>query len=355
MEPTTQTNTDQKNQAEFSLKDFILSIISLHRYLARRWKTIAVVAILGGGLGIYYSIIKKTTYTAKMTFSIDEDDQGGFSSIVASFGLDMGGEKSSLFEGDNLIQFFQSRLMVEKTLLSEGVFDNRTELLIDRYIEFNKFRQIWSTNPKLTNLKFSAGEAPNRVQDSVIKAFYKDILKRNLDVSKPDKKLSVIAVTFKGKDELFAKTFAEKLTSNVADFYVKTKTKKTQHSVDILQYQTDSVRKVLNNSLSGVAQSSDNAPNANPLKLMLKVPSQKEEINVEASEAELTELVKNLELTKITLRKETPLIEYIDTPILPLDNNKISKIFGAVLGLIMGMFAAVFFLSAKRMFKNIMA
>jgi hypothetical protein len=220
MEPST-NNNNQNNQSEFSLKDLILSFRALRRYWRGKWKTIAIYAIIGAGMGLCYSLIKKPVYTAMLTFSLEDDNQsGGISSIVASFGLDVGNDKSSLFEGDNLILFFQSRLMVQKTLLSEEVFDNRTELLVDRYIEANKLRQKWENKPLLKNLRFTAGQQVfSRLQDSVLKAFYKDILKRNLDVKRPDKKLSVIAVTYKGKDELFAKIFTEKLTSNVVDFY----------------------------------------------------------------------------------------------------------------------------------------
>ena len=53
-----------------------------------------------------------------------------------------------------------------------------------------------------------------------------------------------------------------------------------------------------------------------------RVPSVNRQVDVQANTAILTELVKNLELAKVDLRKETPLIQIIDTPILPLPFEK---------------------------------
>ena len=185
--------------------------------------------------------------------------------------------------------------------------------------------------------------------------FYKHIIKQELDVNRVDKKLSIITLTYKSKDELFAKAFAENLTTNVVNFYILTQTGKSQHDVDVLQRQTDSVRRVLNASISGMAESTDQAPNANPLRQVLMVPSQKKAVDVEASKDVMAELIKNLELSKITLRKATPLIQYIDQPILPLENDKVTKTRGVIWGLVIGALIGVFVLSSKKALKSIMA
>ena len=96
----------------------------------------------------------------------------------------------------------------------------------------------------------------------------------------------------------------------------------------ILQKQTDSVRSELNRAITGVAVANDNTFGLNPSVNVRRVPTAKRQVDVQANTAILTELVKQTELAKITLRKETPLIQVIDRPILPLKNNKIGKIAG---------------------------
>jgi uncharacterized protein involved in exopolysaccharide biosynthesis len=70
-------------------------------------------------------------------------------------------------------------------------------------------------------------------------------------------------------------------------------------------------------------------------------------VDVQANTAILTELVKQSELSKVTLRKETPLIQVIDRPILPLEKVKFGKLMGIVLGGLIAGFLAIFFLINK--------
>ena len=51
------------------------------------------------------------------------------------------------------------------------------------------------------------------------------------------------------------------------------------------------------------------------------------------------EIVKNLEMAKITLRKEKPLIQAIDEPIYPLEKKSLNKMLMAfMIGLISSIF-----------------
>lgn len=50
----------------------------------------------------------------------------------------------------------------------------------------------------------------------------------------------------------------------------------------------------------------------------------------------MTELVKNLEISKVSLRKETPLIQIIDRPTFPLEKEALDKVKAFVLGTLIG-------------------
>ena len=104
----------------------------------------------------------------------------------------------------------------------------------------------------------------------------------------------------------------------------------------ILRHQADSVRGLLNSALTGVAVSSDANPNMNPALKRLMVPSQRRMVDVEMNKAILEELVKNLEIAEIGLRKETPLVQVIDSPVLPLEYTRLSKLKGIVFGILIG-------------------
>lgn len=357
-----ETNSHIREQAlpddEISLKEVIIKLQEWRRYLFSRWKTILLAGIIGGLLGLAYSFIKKPVYTAETTFVLEEESKGGlgaYAGLASMVGIDLGGGSNGIFQGDNIIELYKSRTMIEKTLLTPADFEGRKELLINRFIESNELRDDWKDKPKLADIQFTIPKEKYTLQhDSIIGEIVKDLNENYLTIEKPDKKLSIISVKVKGKDELFAKAFADKIVENVNEFYVQTKTKKSAENVQILQKQADSVRRVLNAAIGGTAAAIDANPNANPAMATLRVPSQRRQVDVQASAAVYQEVVKNLEIAKISLRKETPLIQVIDEPILPLKKDKVGKAKGLVLGGIIAGFLTVMFLLAGRIYRNIL-
>ncbi|MGH2644300.1 MAG: Wzz/FepE/Etk N-terminal domain-containing protein, partial [Chitinophagaceae bacterium] len=61
---------------EISLKELILKLQAGYRYLRSKWVIILIAAIIGGGLGLIYSILKKPQYIATLTFALEEKSQG---------------------------------------------------------------------------------------------------------------------------------------------------------------------------------------------------------------------------------------------------------------------------------------
>lgn len=350
----------QSNPAEdeISLKDLILKIQEWWRYLLSKWLIILIAGLLGGALGLFYSIYKKPTYTASLTFVLEEEGGGGLGNLgglAAMAGFNIGGAGGQgLFKGENIFEIYKSRSMLTKTLLSKA--SHNDSLMIERYIAFNQLREGWKKNPKLVNLSFSIPQGQFTLQhDSIVGEIVKSLNAINLNVSKPDKKLSLIQVATTSINESFSKDFTEVLVQNVNNFYVETKTKKSLENLKVLQFQTDSVRRELNAAIGGVAMAIDANPNSNPARRVLDVPSSRRQVDVQANQAILTELVKNLELARISLRQETPLIQVIDEPVFPLKKERLGKAKGIVLGGIIFAFLTSLLLLAKRLFSQVMS
>jgi uncharacterized protein involved in exopolysaccharide biosynthesis len=347
------------NSNEISLSDLIYKIKSGIRYLKSKWVSILVVAIVGAVSGLVYSIYKRPTYTSVCTFVLEEPGQGSglsqYSSLASLAGIDLGGGSAGgIFQGDNILELYKSRLMLEKALLSEYNFGTNKELLIDRYVKSEDLLDKWRKKDDINAITFKGDPAKfSRLQDSLITDIVITFNQSVLSVTKLDKKLNIIKVEVNAKDELFAKEFTNKLVETVNDFYVFTKTKKSYQNILVLQHQADSVRAVLNSSINGVAAAIDAAPNANPSLLTLRVPSQKKQIDVQASTAIYSEIVKNLEVSKISLRQETPLIQVIDKPVLPLQIHKAGKILSTLTGFFLGIFITVLTLFIKNISKNL--
>lgn len=355
-------NTDNRNieNDEISLKELMHKGKEWFEYVLSQWKIIIVAGLVGALLGLGYSFYKKPTYTAALSFALeDEKSGGGLGSalgLASSFGLDLGGGGGSIFTGSNLTELFKSRAMVEQTLLRPVMVDGITISLAEMYIQNNEWRDDWKNNPKFASIHFSANSNRNnftRVHDSILGVIYYDLSKTALSVGQKDKKIAIINIDVVSGNELFSKYFCEALAKEVSDFYVETKSKKSRENLLILERQTDSIRRELNGAITGVAVANDNTFNLNPALNVRRAPSARRQVDVQANTAILTELVKQSELAKVTLRKETPLIQIIDKPILPLKNEKFSKVKGILMGGLLAGFLSVIFLFLKRILKQL--
>lgn len=353
-------NTPIQND-EISLKELILKIKEWYAYLLSKWKIIVLAGIIGAALGLTYSFTKKPIYTATLSFALEDEKSGGGGlgsalGLASSFGLDLGGSGGGIFTGSNLTELFKSRSMVEKTLLSPVNLNGQKISLAEMYIENNKWRENWNENPKFSNIKFlpdADRKHFTRIQDSIIGVMYGNLSKSSLTVGQKDKKVSIINIDVLSTNELFAKYFCEALAKEVGQFYVETKSKKARMNMGILERQVDSIRSELNGAIIGVAVANDNTFNLNPALNVRRAPSARRQVDVQANTAILTELVKQSELAKVTLRKETPLIQVIDRPILPLPKERFGKAKGLLIGGFLTGFLVVFFLILKRLMKQL--
>ena len=356
-------NTNFEND-EISLKELIFKIREWYHFLLTKWKLIIVVSALGGAIGLTYAFFQKPIYKAELTFAMEDEKSGGGGlsgalGLASSFGIDLGGGGAGgAFSGANLMVLMKSRNIVEKTLLSPAVYKGKTISLADYYISFNELREEWEQNPNLKNIKFPITSNRSNFtlqQDSILKYIFNALVNNNLSVDQTDKKISIINVTVNTIEESFSKEFCETLAKVTSDYYVEIKSKKSRMNVEILQKQADSIRAELNSAITGVAAASDNVYNLNPAFNVKKTPSTRRQIDVQANTAILTQLVANLELSKVSLRKETPLIQVIDRPILPLDKERVSKKKSLLLGGFLAGFLTLLYLIFTSLYKKMMA
>lgn len=355
-------NTNKsKSSKELSLRDLILNGVFWFKYLWSKWVLILLMGLLGGALGFYYAYSKKPVYTATTAFVLEDDKAGGAGGLgsivgIASIaGIDLGSGGGGIFQGDNIIELYKSRNMIQKALLTTVEDNGSKSLLIDRYITFNELRQAWAGNPNLKDIQFKIKQSDSlvftRLQDSIIGVIANDINKNYLTVFKPDKKLSIIKAEVKAQDEFFAKNFNEQIVKTVSNFYIQTKTKKSAANVAILQEKTDSVRRIMNGAIYNAAAIADATPNLNPTRQITRTaPLQRSQFNAETNKAILGTLVQNLEMAKLALLKDAPLIQVVDEPIYPLPKAGFGKLRGLITGGILFGFLTVLFLLTRKFF-----
>jgi uncharacterized protein involved in exopolysaccharide biosynthesis len=358
-----QNNSEQFDNDEISLKELILKIKEWYQFLLTQWKLIVLMGVIGGVIGFTYAYFQKPTYKATLTFAMEEEKTGGGGlsgalGLASSLGIDLGSSAGGAFSGANLIELMKSRKLVDKTLLSPINLNGKVQSLVEFYIIFNELKKDWDETPNLKNLNFPIDADRSKFtlqQDSILKNIAVEIIKTDLIISQKDKKVSILSIEMNSTNELFAKVFCETIAKETSEYYVEIKSKKSKMNVDILQHQADSIRAELNSAISGVAAATDNVFNLNSALNVKRAPSARRQVDVQANTAILTQLVGNLELAKVTLRKETPLIQIIDRPIFPLEKEKVGKLKSLVLGGFLAGFLTVLYLVFTTLYKKMIA
>ncbi|MDO9154339.1 MAG: hypothetical protein Q7U47_11685 [Paludibacter sp.] len=359
MEQKINQNTPKND--EISLKEIIETFKKYWRYLLSKWLIILIVGLSGGALGLGASLIVKPTYTAQLSFAlVEKSTGGGLAALASSFGFGgLAGGNSGAFSGDNLLEIIKSRYAIEQTLLTPINYKGKSQNLIEVYIDFSELRDRWNKNKKnieLRTLSYPVGQSREtftRTQDSVLFSVYDDFIKsQKLTVARKDKKVSIVNVYFKSNNELFSKLFIETLMEQTYRFYKVTKTSQSKANIDMMQHTADSIKELYEAALYKGAGYSQ--VNINPALSTAAVPRIKQETNAQLYGTVYAEVLKNLETLKLDMARETPILQMIDTPILPLKKDRFGKIKGIVLGGVLAGLFVVTFLLGKLYIKDLM-
>ena len=296
------------------------------------WKRFALLSLVGAalGFGLGYGL-KTEKRKAEYIIAAEEQGASGWESLLAQFGLDVGSSNpGGVFEGESLVRLFRVRSLVERSLLEPLGQDSSKSIASALFAELKEYKQ-----GQFANVNFEAQQR-NTITDSALYLLYKHVDKEILSVSRPDKKQSFITVSCAHENPMVATALSKAMIETVTDFYIETLTKKAKNNLKVLRNEADSVQRALNANLLKTAVQSD--LNINPLMQQARVGYNRSMVDLQISISLYGELVKNLKLAEIGLRKETPLIQVIEAPHYPLDTIGWNQYDGLLYGALIGFF-----------------
>ena len=352
-----QSESNMPKEEKISLKNMFQGFKEWLMFIMDNRRKIVYGTLIILVLPLSYNYLKSPLYYANTSFVLENDASaslGGLSSLASISGINTSSlmSASNLFQIDNIQELYRSNNMLRQTLLEKVTINGKSQILIDYFAKAQKLEKKWIKEKVYLKDFLKDKKLYSRVQDSVLKEAVKLIKKDFLIVGKPNRNTSILNVGFKHKDEVFAKIFNEVLVNKVNRFYYKTETKKTSLNLKLLQTQTDSVKRLLDMSFLALAEIDQNIPNINPLVKTAKVPYQKAMANLQANQAIYLVVVKQLELAKVTHRNKTPLIQIIDKPSFPLENNRFKFLNILILGIFGGGVLMVLLLSLQRIIRQ---
>lgn len=348
-----QENLSYPYEPEFSFKKLIDERLADAKYVFQFKKSIALVFILGGLLGAFAAWYKAPTYTARLTFVVDDSKSGGslggLSSLAGQLGfpLDGLGGASGVLAGDNVEALIKSTKLIKATLLT--AYDS-TQTLADKYAAVNKLNNKWlkySPDGKITRFPLN-GVHNTRLQDSLLHEMTTLILDGEFEIAKTDKKLGFFEVNTTMKDEKLALLFCNRMIKQSTVFFITTKTKRLRDNVNRLQFRADSIGAILNIKTYDLSAAHQSLLDANPAFASANASVDIKERNKVLLSSVYTETVKNLEASKTMLSQETPTVQIVDEPEFPLKKNTLKYYVAIPAGILIAEILLIFYLLLTR-------
>jgi uncharacterized protein involved in exopolysaccharide biosynthesis len=331
------TNTEESYRVGSVWTELVAKFSQL-KYQGRQ---ILVAGVVFALLGLGYSIWKKPEYLARVNFVIEENKQsagGLFSALAGQIGVDLSSLSgiSGILAGDNVLELLKSTSMLKKVLRTPYPGDTVHSLAY-------KYAEAYHKLDKYNALVGGDFNHPvnKRVGDSLVNVIAVRIIEKELSVYKPDRKLSVFRLDLTTRDELLSQTIAMRMINNAAEQYIETKTRRLRSNVDRLQEKADSISALLNKRTARAAEK--DIINQNPSYVATTV-----DVEISTREKSMLNLIyadlnKSIDLTRTALIQETPTIEIIDTPDLPLKKQEIKLVIALPVAFLIGTLLYVLF------------
>ena len=343
----------QQNNDEIQLKDILIKLSEYKSYLLKKKFTIVLISFFCLVLGIVFAISADKKYIAELTFVVEDQQASGgtlgaMSGMANQFGFDLGGSSSTTFSQNNILELLKSRGVVEAALMQNRKINKKEDLLIEHYLHINKIKDLWESDIDLTPVSFHGILTQNN--DSVSGVVWKNIIENKLVVDFQSDEANIIKLSYTSVNEEFAKMFVEAVIEQMSKMYIVYQTAQANNTLDFLQNRADSVFGELEIAELEFAKVKD--INQRIVKASGRLKELQLMRRVEVLNTMYLEIVKNLELSKITLLNQTPIINIIDKPILPLQVEKKSKTVLGLLGVFLGGFLSLIFFVFRKLFKD---
>ena len=168
------------------------------------------------------------------------------------------------------------------------------------------------------------------LHDSAMMLLYRHTAEEVINADKPERKLSLIMLRATHTDKYFAHAYVTTAIDQTANYYVELLTSKAKSNLRVLRREADSVQILMQQNLVNSASSSD--LNINPNRAALRVDQNRALVELQVSVTIYGEIIKNLKLAEIGMRKQTPIIQIVDYQQFPLARVGMSPIMWAAVG-----------------------
>ena len=330
---------------EIEIRDIIITLKEIKQELISRSFKIGLFVFLFSLTAVLINFFQDSRYKAELSFVVEDKQKStplsSVSGLASQFGFDFFSSSNSTFSQANIMELLKSRGVISKTLLRS----NNKKLFIQNYISMYNLDSDWKNNKDLEGITFK-----NQIDikhDSIITMIWEKIIEDDISVEIKNDETDIIYLSFKSKEEKFAKLFSENLIDEMSSMYIEYQTKQSTNTIDFLQNRADSVFYELEQAEEEFARVKD--INQRIIKASGRLKELQLMRSVEVLSTMYLELVKNIEISKLTLLNQTPIIQVIDRPTLPLEDTKLSTFLVFFISFVLSFLISVFYFVFRKM------
>ena len=359
----TPNNMQENYDDEISLKELILKLQEFWRELWRSWRLIILICIPFVAYNLYKHFTFEKTYTASLTFMVNEDEGGGglagVSGVLGSFGL--GGGAGGEYNLEKMLSLLKSRKIIEKVILGESVVNNEKDYFANHFIKEQELHEKWSdSNSKidLSSFLFQYNDLSqfDLTHNTALKAIHSNIIGNAtkgippLLNSKISEDTGIMELSMETKNEELSIKMLESMFDVLSRYYVDKSIEKQLNTYEVISTKSDSLQGELRSAEFALANFMDRNRG------LYNRKDQLEQLRLEAKVKMLgtafVKVVEQKEIAEFSLNDQTPVVQIIDYPISPIEPSKSSLIKNLIIALLIGGFLGAAFIIGRKIFRD---
>jgi len=350
---------------EITFKEALVTFKEYWSEVKRYWWLMVLICIPFVAFGLYSHLTMKLKYPAELTFMINEDSgssMGALAGVLGQFGLGSSGDENL----DKILELSKSMNISLSTFFRSLKIDGKQDLLANHIIQMLEDADEWNNSSlfgkvdslNLEGFRFTHDSIPlfSLLESKALKRLHQHLIgNKNKEISPLLESevmdgSGIMKMTSKTYDPEISVAICNNLYTNLRDYYIEKSIEKQQTTYQILESKTDSILSDLKDKEYALANFKDRNQG------LFAKTDQLTEVRLSRDVQKLSmmyaEATKNKELADFALQDNTPFIQLIDQPFLPIAPEKSSIVKRLFSAIILGLFIGLFLIISRKMFRD---
>jgi hypothetical protein len=332
-----------QKSAEVELKEIAVLFIQLIAMFRKSIFKIILLVLLSIAFSLFIYVTLPAKYEAVSKLYLQSKSLSGNPLLTGLIG-DMSGIGSfSEIGEETFINIAQSKQVLKNTLVKKIKYRGREELLLNHVIDCFSWREDWADIQRLKGFHF-VNEDPEQftyMEDSLFNSIF-DEFSSDMSVSSDDE--CIVNVSLMMMSDSLAMEINKLWVLEMIAFFKEKSNSGILRDLSFQKSSIDSLKEVISETEELLTRFRDEK-NA-IVKAQAYVDKIRLERELEINTLLLGEMLKNHEKSKYTMMTQKPIVEIIDSPRLPLEEQSISLLnivfIGGFIGSIISLILFVF-------------